>query len=134
MPLFAAAVGVVGGVGGAWIGGVVANEGQEHQSQSERAAAIQDLRIDTYGDYLASADALVGKLQLSFSDDERDAALVHLVAIRARVVLVAEQPEVMLKRANAITEAVDGEDVDAYDDAAENFFVAARHDIEATGE
>jgi len=58
MPLFAAAVGVLGGVGGAYIGGVVANEGQERQSQKERTAAMQDLRRDAYGDFLGMAQEL----------------------------------------------------------------------------
>jgi hypothetical protein len=131
MPVFAAAVGVIGGVGGALIGGLVANEGQEQQSESERAAAIENLRVDTYGDYLGSAEALVGKLSLDFSQPERDAALVRLVSLRARVFIVAEQPDAMRRRANAITEAVNNDDQDAYDDAARNFAVAARDDIEA---
>jgi hypothetical protein len=89
------------------------------------------LRLDTYGDYLGAAEALVGKLSLDFSQPERDAALVRLLSLRARVFIVAEQPEVMIRRANAITQAVDDDDQDAYDDAAQNFAVGARDDIEA---
>jgi hypothetical protein len=130
-PLLAAAVGFLGGVGGALIGGLLAIEAQEQQSESERAAAIENLRIDTYGDYLGSAEALVGKLSLDFSEPQRDAALVRLLSLRARVFLVAEEPEVMFRRSNAITEAVTNDDQDAYDDAAQNFAEAARNDIDA---
>ena len=131
VPLFAAAVGVIGGVGGAAIGGALANEGQEKQSQSERAAAIQDLRIDTYGEYLGSAEKTFGGLQLNVSEDERNKAILQLVAIRARVVLVAEEPEVMRQRAEAITEAVENVDLDAYNNAAQEYLAAARADIVA---
>ena len=49
IPVLAAVVGVIGGIGGAYIGGAVANEGQETRFERERAAALQDLRMDTYG-------------------------------------------------------------------------------------
>ena len=52
IPILAAAVGVVGGVAGALIGGYVANEGQQERFESERRAQIADSRLETYGNYL----------------------------------------------------------------------------------
>ena len=86
MPLFAAAVGVVGGVGGAYIGGVVANEGQEQQSQSQRAAAIQDLRRDAYENFLGTAQELqVAALAGDYSQVELNAIAVRLYVAKTRV-------------------------------------------------
>jgi len=45
-------VGVIGGLGGAVIGGYVANEGQEQRFHDERTAHIQDLRRDRYVNYV----------------------------------------------------------------------------------
>jgi Methylmalonyl-CoA mutase len=44
MPILAAGLGVLGGIAGAFIGGYVANEGQERRFEKERAAAEQDGR------------------------------------------------------------------------------------------
>jgi hypothetical protein len=52
IPVLAAVVGIVGGVGGAYVGGSVANKGQEQQFENQRAAQVQDLLIDTYRNYL----------------------------------------------------------------------------------
>ncbi|MDQ5874067.1 MAG: hypothetical protein M3526_01635 [Actinomycetota bacterium] len=60
MAILAAALGVLGGVGGAFVGGSMANEGQERQFEADRAAAIQDLRIETYGNYLGTAQEVLG--------------------------------------------------------------------------
>jgi hypothetical protein len=133
MPLLAAAVGVLGGVGGAYIGGVVANEGQEQQSESERAAAIQDLRIDVYGDYLGAAEALVAEATVGSPKAQRE-AYVKLFPVGARVYLVAETPEVA-GAAQAVADAITAEDStkDDYDKAARNFLAVARDEIAETG-
>jgi hypothetical protein len=52
IPILAAAVGVVGGMGGALIGGYVANEGQQERFESERKAEVADARQDVYAKYL----------------------------------------------------------------------------------
>lgn len=52
VPVLAAVVGVLGGMGGAFIGGYVANEGQQQRFADERAAHIQDLRRGTYLKYV----------------------------------------------------------------------------------
>lgn len=48
MPLFAAALGVLGGVGGALVGGYLANQGAEQRFEQERAAQVEDQRIEAY--------------------------------------------------------------------------------------
>jgi hypothetical protein len=131
IPLLVAAVGVAGGVGGAFVGGKMANEGQEKQSESERAAAKQALRVDAYADYLGSAEALVGKLSLDFSENEREEALIQLLADEARAVIVAGRAKVIQQEADEVTKAVSNQDEDAYNKAATAFFHAARDDIEA---
>jgi hypothetical protein len=52
IPILAAVVGVLGGMGGAFIGGYVANEGQQERFDSERKAQVADSRLETYGNYL----------------------------------------------------------------------------------
>jgi hypothetical protein len=52
IPVLSAVVGVIGGLGGAVIGGYVANEGQEQRFHDERAAHVQDLRRDRYVNYV----------------------------------------------------------------------------------
>ena len=57
LPILAAVLGVLGGVGGAAVGGFVANEGQEQRFEHERATRIRDLRIDAYVGLLRAAEA-----------------------------------------------------------------------------
>jgi hypothetical protein len=139
MPLLAAAIGVLGGVGGAYIGGVVANQGQEQQSESERAAAIQDLRIEVYGSYLATAQQLVGKAQIN-RPAEVDKLFPSLLASEARVVLITDSDEIE-EAAAKVEEAViadprktDQEMREGYATAANNFLAVARDEIEKTGD
>jgi hypothetical protein len=86
IPVFAAVVGVIGGMGGAYIGGAVANEGQETRFERERAAALQDLRMNTYGTYLQAVDSIEAKIQVG-ADGQAD--YVRLKAAEARVSLLA---------------------------------------------
>jgi hypothetical protein len=58
IPVLAATVGVLGGLGGALIGGLIANEGQQDQLESERDAAREALREEAYAGYLAAANTL----------------------------------------------------------------------------
>jgi CHASE1-domain containing sensor protein len=44
VPLLAAVVGLLGGMGGAYVGGTVANEGQQDRFEDERKAEMR-----TYG-------------------------------------------------------------------------------------
>jgi hypothetical protein len=45
IPVLAAVVGLIGGVGGAYVGGEVANSGQKQQFENQRTAEVQDLLI-----------------------------------------------------------------------------------------
>ena len=94
MPLLAAGLGVLGGLGGAVVGGWLANEGQENQFESERAAAAQDLRREAYGIYLGAAQEVWATDLEEGSEDEKDAAAVRLFVAEARIRLVAENDNV----------------------------------------
>jgi hypothetical protein len=56
VPVLAAVVGVLGGMGGALVGGSVANEGQLQRFETERAAQVQDMRVEAYVDFLGAID------------------------------------------------------------------------------
>jgi adenylosuccinate lyase len=56
LPVLAAVLGLLGGIGGAAVGGYVANKGQEQQFEEERAARIRDERLDTYVRFLRAAE------------------------------------------------------------------------------
>jgi hypothetical protein len=55
-PVLAAVLGLLGGIGGAAVGGYVANKGQEQRFKEERAARIRDVRIDAYVKFLRAAE------------------------------------------------------------------------------
>ena len=52
VPVLAAVLGLVGGTAGAYVGGSVANEGQQQRFANERTTRIDSLRIDMYAAYL----------------------------------------------------------------------------------
>jgi hypothetical protein len=56
VPVLAAMIGLLGGMGGAAIGGYVANKGEDERLKQERASEIRDLRIDTYVRFLRAAE------------------------------------------------------------------------------
>jgi hypothetical protein len=131
MPLLAAAVGVLGGVGGAYIGGVVANEGQEQQSESERAASMQDLRRDAYENFLGTAQELQVAKPAGLKPDEINAIGVRLFIAKARVDLVTDDPAVK----NAAAEVIQAftEPTPRDHPTTRRFLAAARDDIETAG-
>ena len=151
MPLFAAAVGVLGGVGGALVGGFIANQNQEEGFRRERAAAKQDLRVEAYADFLGTAEGLVEAYR---AEDEAKVQelLVKLFVSRARVRLVFENPEVEKAATNvgdAVTSdateeesetcdgdqtCIDQEQFDDYEAAAKAFLARAREEIAGTAE
>jgi hypothetical protein len=52
----AAILGILGGMGGAAVGGYIANRGEQQRFEHERAAEIRDLRLDTYVILLRAAE------------------------------------------------------------------------------
>jgi hypothetical protein len=56
LPVLAAVLGLLGGIGGAAVGGYVANKGQEQRFEEERAARIRDVRLDTYVKFLEAVE------------------------------------------------------------------------------
>jgi hypothetical protein len=52
----AAVLGLLGGMGGAAVGGYIANQGEQQRFEHERAAEIRDLRLDTYVALLRAAE------------------------------------------------------------------------------
>jgi hypothetical protein len=58
IPVVAAVLGVLGGMGGAFIGGNVANEGQEKRFEDEQAVRAGDLRRGAYAHLLEEAAAV----------------------------------------------------------------------------
>jgi hypothetical protein len=138
IPVLAAVVGVLGGVGGALIGGYVANQGQQQRFKSERAAAIQDLRIETYGALLGTGQEVTIVFEPGVPDAEKREALVRLFAAEARVALVAETPAVA-DAARAVREALTApastpiqKQIDDYVQAANKFLSVARQEIAET--
>jgi hypothetical protein len=58
IPVVAAIVGVLGGMGGAFIGGYVANKGEQQRFKEEQAARTENFRRDTAVKFLAAAEKL----------------------------------------------------------------------------
>jgi hypothetical protein len=84
IPILAATVGVLGGMGGALVGGYISNQGQQQQFEDERKAAIDDLRQDSYANYLqAGYGYLLGvqlkHAQVKVTEDELKARAQALV-------------------------------------------------------
>jgi hypothetical protein len=149
MPVLAAAIGVLGGVGGALVGSFAANEGQEAGFKRERAAAERDLRREAYGTYvgtaqevwatyLANVDELQGD-ESAAAKDKIDAAAVRLFVAEAHVRLVAENDEVEVAAGRLREVLVDGDGEDysdgeeqeaALEEATKDFLAVAKEDTE----
>jgi len=143
MPLLAAALGVLGGVGGAVVGGSIANEGQNRRFEKERRAEVQDLRLDEYSTFIGAAQEVVGASKSESGTPESrireiQAAAVRLIVAQARVALVRENAEVE-EAADAVVRALteggnysnEEQQIADYGRAADSFLAAARDEIEA---
>ena len=95
IPVLAAVVGVLGGIGGAGIGGCVANQGEERRLNSERQTARLDSEQDAYASYLEAVNTLVLRGQLvqvhpdQISDEDIDNAIQAAFAAQATVEIFA---------------------------------------------
>jgi riboflavin synthase alpha subunit len=122
IPLVAAAVGLLGGMGGAFIGGWVANEGQQQRFEAEQVAQTRDLRIETYSEFLKAC----GEVQL----EGTRANIAKVNAAEARVSLVTSSTEVR-EAASEFRKVALADNVpeSAFTDARDRFVEAALPEI-----
>ena len=128
------------------------NEGQQDRFESERAAAIHDLRVEAYSDYVGAAELVSVALQGTFPDADKRAAIQSVVTAGARILLVTDDNEVReaeLAATNALGEwdeavleqgqadqavidAATKEERESYADAIDHFLDVASAEIDAT--
>jgi hypothetical protein len=140
MPVLAAVVGVLGGVGGAIAGGSVANSGQEQGFEREQAAADQGLRREAYGNFLGTAQEVLATILAERPQDDINAVFIRLYVAEARVVLVTKNAEVKdaavavreALTANPSTELEEQEALTHYSETAESFLAVARDELKET--
>jgi len=112
-------------------------KGRTDGSERERAAEIQDLRLDEYSTFIGAAQEVVGKYTSGSGDAEVRAALVRLSIAQARVAFIRENAEVE-EAADALVRTLgDGEGsteqhLANYRQAADSFLAAARDEIGTT--
>jgi hypothetical protein len=133
LPALAAALGLLGGIGGAYIGGKVANEGQQKQFENQRIAQLQDLLISNYGDYLRASERFAADADLP--DDVRSQVkkasdLVEFSAAEAQVHLVASDD--LWEMAKGVRRSFE-ENRAAYREARNTFIEQAQKDINESG-
>ena len=94
VPLLAAVVGLLGGMGGAFVGGWVANEGQRNQFEDEQEAETRNLRIDAYVDLLDACETAFYIPEEGLSDTERNQRVADLRTSQQRASLLTSRSEV----------------------------------------
>jgi len=107
IPLLAAALGLIGGVAGAYVGGEVSNKGQQQQFENQREAELQDLLIDAYARFLRDTSDLFAAV-----DQDKDGKQARTKALLGRA-LAGETEVVFLAASNEV------------DDTAERLFDSA---------
>jgi hypothetical protein len=132
LPAMAAVAGLLGGIGGAFVGGWVANEGQQQQFRNQRLTEIQDLLIAIYGKYLRTAEVVAADnsiLREVRSDDRKAADLAEFSAAEAELRLVAD-PE-LRDAARAVRTSVLRGSLSEYRTARDTFSIMANRAINA---
>ena len=130
IPVLAATVGVIGGLGGALIGGCVANQGQQEQFENERQAALVDMRREVYATYLQAVDAFIQVAGAAETDEERKELIdeeVEALTAAAAAELVAEDD--LRKVVQGIDKAIQAGDVDEFEELRTDFIKRAHEDI-----
>lgn len=94
IPIFAAVVGLLGGVGGAAIGGSIANNGQQDRLIQERQTHLEDLLIETFSKYVETAGSAAFQLQDSPPGNIKARIMGEVEAAQAQVEFVTSVPEV----------------------------------------
>ena len=126
IPILAAILGLAGGLGGAAIGGSIANEGQENQFRNQRIADLNNLLNETYSRYLrTAASAYVSRTSSGVSEKDLLRIQGDVEGGAAEVVLLVNVPRVE-KTAQRLEEAVvDGVAFADYRKARDAFIDAA---------
>jgi hypothetical protein len=117
VPAVAAFLGVVGGMGGAFVGGAVANEGQQQQYANERMERMADLRRATYVTFVEELE------RHFFQGGTPDKAR----AAQAAVLLVSSAS--IRQASTAATEAANGDDLARYTDKRDRFIDLAQREL-----
>jgi hypothetical protein len=93
IPLLAAVVGLGGGAIGAYVGGSVANEGQQQRFENEQTAETRNFRLDAYSELLRACETayFIAREQ---TGKEVNEAVAALTAARAKASLVTSSTEV----------------------------------------
>lgn len=138
IPVVAATVGVLGGMGGALVGGYISIQGQEEQFEDQRIAAKDDLRQDAYANYLQEAFGYLVQLEIrnagvTVTEDELKARLDATAGAQAAVALYANREFKTLT--TDLTNALAGEDTATADALLSRYIVLAKEDLDlGTGE
>jgi hypothetical protein len=148
IPVLAAALGVLGGVGGAAVGGAVASSGESQRLQEERITEIQDLLIATYAEYQGAADNCAiswGIAAAKFPTEGLEGAELHRQELK-QAALVEPQLDELFRTAAAVElianpqvwdaadklrDEVSGGDPKDYETLRNSFIRLAREEIEA---
>ena len=116
LPVLAAIVGVLGGMGGAFVGGYVANQGQKQRFEHEQAVRIQNLRRETYVNYVRELE------NQFFLGGTRE----KVRAAEGAVLLVSPS---IAEETRDVRELSEREDETSYTDARDRWVVAAQEEI-----
>lgn len=93
IPLLAAIVGLLGGMAGAYIGGSVANEGQQQRFENEQKAETRALRVDAYVGLLQACETAFNT-EANISEADLTRRVGDLRAAQARASLMTSSAEV----------------------------------------
>jgi hypothetical protein len=117
IPAVAAFLGVVGGMGGAFVGGAVANEGQQQRFENERVERMAELRRVTYVTFIEELE------HHFFQGGTPDKAR----AAQAAVLLVSSAS--IRQASSAATDAATGDDLSRYTNARDQFIDLAQREL-----
>ena len=124
IPILAAIVGLLGGIGGAAIS--IANEGQKDRFKDERKAELNGLLIDTYSRYLRTAASAYAELNLEeVSGAERNRVTGDLEGGTGEVQFVTDSGQVDDAADRLEQAVVNGENFDTYRRVRDRFIELA---------
>jgi CHASE1-domain containing sensor protein len=139
IPVLAATVGVISGLGGALIGGYISKETQQQQFENERQAALVDMRREVYSTYIQAVETFLQTVdatrQLQGGDltPEQTRKLIEeegipALAAQAAVELVAEDG--VREAAQDIDQAFDANTIEEeWDDLRRAFIDLANEEL-----